>query len=79
MIHDLKILPEHFEPVVTNEKKAEVRFNDRNFKEGDYLRLLEWGPDSGYTGRMVARMVTHVADLSSWKKDWVLLSIRELG
>lgn len=30
--HELKILPEHFWPVVTGHKKAELRKNDRDFK-----------------------------------------------
>lgn len=79
MIHDLKILPEHFVPIVTSDKKAEVRFNDRGFKADDYLRLCEWSEETGFTGKMVVRIVTHVADLSAWQKDWVLLSMRELG
>lgn len=79
MIHELKILPEHFWPVVSNEKKAEVRFNDRNFKVDDYLRLSEWSPGTGYTGKVIVRIVTHIADLSSWGEGYVLLSMRELG
>ena len=78
MIHNLKILPEHFAPVITGDKKAEVRFNDRNFKAGDYLRLQEWCEMRGYTGKIVARKVTHVADLSQWSYGYVLLSMREL-
>lgn len=79
MIHELKILPEHFWPVVSDEKKAEVRKNDRGFKVDDYLRLSEWSNETGFTGHVVVRKVTHVADLSSWNKGYVLLSMRELG
>ena len=39
MIHSLKILPEHFYPVVSDLKRAELRKNDREFSEGDYLEL----------------------------------------
>ena len=79
MIHELKILPEHFWPVVEDYKKAEVGFNDRGFKTDDFLRLREWTPDEGYTGKVVVRAVTHVADLSSWKENYVLLSMRKLS
>ncbi len=79
MIHELKILPEHFWPVVHDDKKAEVRLNDRGFKTDDFLRLSEWTPDDGYTGKVVVRIVTHVADLSSWKENYVLLSMRKLS
>lgn len=78
MIHNLKILPEHFWPVADRSKKAEVRLNDRGFKVGDYLRLQEWSPETGYTDKIVVRIVTHVADLSQWKDGYVLLSMREL-
>lgn len=39
MMHNLKILPEHFIPVIDGKKLAELRFNDRDFKVGDYLHL----------------------------------------
>lgn len=79
MIHNLKILSEHFWPVVSDEKKAEVRLNDRNYHVGDFLRLQEWNPETGYTDKIVVRIVTHVADLSQWKDGYVLLSIRKLS
>nr|DAN88367.1 MAG TPA: activating signal cointegrator [Caudoviricetes sp.] len=31
-VHELKILPQHFWPVVDGLKRAELRNNDRNFK-----------------------------------------------
>ena len=77
MIHDLKILPEHFGPVVRNYKRAEVRFNDRGFEVGDILYLKEWSEASGYTGQSVLRKVIHIADLSTWLDGWILLSIAE--
>lgn len=77
MIHDLKILPEHFAPVVRNYKRAEVRFNDRGFEVGDILCLKEWSECAGYTGQSVLRKITHIADLSAWREGWVLLSIAE--
>lgn len=78
MIHELKILSEHFWPVASDAKKAGSRLNDRNYQVGDYLRLQEWNPETGYTDKIVVRIVTHVADLSQWKDGYVLLSIRKL-
>ena len=41
--HQLKILPEHFAAVVSGEKKAEFRINDRDYAAGDLLCLSEYG------------------------------------
>ena len=40
--HSLKILPEHFNAVVSGNKKSEIRYNDRNYRVGDILSLREW-------------------------------------
>lgn len=76
MIHDLKILPEHFLPVQEGLKKAEVRYNDRDFKTGDYLILREYRPEAGYSGRIVQRRIGHIADLNAMSEGYVLLSFK---
>lgn len=53
MTHDLKIWPEYFGPVWTEDKKFEIRKNDRDFRVGDNLLLREYKPDSGFTGRFL--------------------------
>lgn len=78
MIHNLKILPEHFSPVVSDRKRAELRNNDRGFNEGDYLELREYIPGVGFTGRFVVRKVVHVADVGSYLPGFVLLSMEKL-
>lgn len=50
IIHELKILPEYFDPVVSRAKKFELRKDDRGFKVGDLVLLKEWD-GSEYTGR----------------------------
>ncbi|HCO3755907.1 TPA: DUF3850 domain-containing protein [Escherichia coli] len=74
MIHNLKILPEHFTPVLDGLKLAELRKNDRNFQVGDILVLYEW--DGDYTGDACEREVIHVADVGSYLPGYVLLSMR---
>lgn len=44
--HVLKIDPVYFDAVVSGRKTFEIRFNDRNFLEGDLVRLREYGPAS---------------------------------
>ncbi|MFK8259665.1 DUF3850 domain-containing protein [Erwinia sp. AnSW2-5] len=64
--HTLKILPEYFAAVLSGDKKAEFRFNDRKFSVGDLLVLQEWsgGPSIPYTGREIEVLVTHVLELN---------------
>lgn len=50
--HELKTWPEPFEAVWSGDKLFEWRKADRNFVEGDRVRLREWDPKtSDYTGR----------------------------
>jgi Domain of unknown function (DUF3850) len=44
MRHELKTVQPFFEMVWSGEKTFEVRFDDRNFKVGDRLALLEFDP-----------------------------------
>ena len=78
MEHDLKILPEYFEPVLDGRKKFEIRKNDREFNVGDTLLLREWYSNE-YTGREVRRKVTYVLPTAvGLAKDYVILSIEEV-
>ena len=45
MTHHLKIKPEYFQAVIDGKKPFEIRYNDRNFKQGDRVILEE------YTGK----------------------------
>jgi len=58
--HNLKVLPEYFDALVDGRKPFEVRKNDRDFTVGDVLRLREWAPVGGYSGRELSRRVTYV-------------------
>lgn len=75
MIYQLKIRPEYFHDVVSGKKPFEVRFNDRNYKVGDYLALNECS-DSGYTGRSCLVRVTYVLDDETFcKSGFVIMGI----
>jgi hypothetical protein len=58
-IHQLKILPEHFEKKLAGKKFWELRIHDRDFKIGDTLQLREY-TGYNYTGRS---MRTQILDL----------------
>lgn len=81
MIHHLKIYPEHFSAVCTGVKRAELRKNDRDFKVGDTLHLMETPKGScNPTGEFINAVVTHIADVGEWLPGYVMLSIeREPG
>lgn len=74
--HDLKIYPEHFSAVCTGVKRAELRKNDRDYRAGDTLHLMETPRGSCHaTGEFINVTLTHVADVSEWMPGYVLLSI----
>ena len=77
MIHELKILPEHFAPVLDELKTAELRKSDRPFNVGDTLLLMEWNGD--YTGDACERVITHIADVGEYLPGYVMLSIKPLA
>ena len=78
MIHELKILPQYFEEVWDGNKNFELRKDDRDYKVGDSLRLLEF--DYGtYTGRECNREIKYIlrnADQYGLKEGFVILAIR---
>lgn len=74
--HNLKIWPEYFSAVRDGLKRAELRWNDREYQAGDTLDLCEWDPNEEvFTGDFISVTVTHVAELGQWMPGYVLLSI----
>lgn len=50
-VHDLKCWPEFYRATKRGEKPWELRDNDRDYRQGDVLRLREWEPGQAeYTG-----------------------------
>ncbi|OBS89185.1 hypothetical protein AYL25_11880 [Enterobacter roggenkampii] len=74
--HNLKIWPEYFSAVRDGLKRAELRWNDREYQAGDILDLCEWDPnEEAFTGDFISVTVTHVAELGQWMPGYVLLSV----
>ncbi|HII3136054.1 TPA: DUF3850 domain-containing protein [Enterobacter asburiae] len=74
--HNLKIWPEYFAAVRDGLKRAELRWNDREYQAGDILDLCEWDPnEEAFTGDFISVTVTHVAELGQWMPGYVLLSV----
>lgn len=62
--HELKCAAEFFDAVESGRKPFEVRFNDRDFKVGDHLELVECNILLEPTGRRCHKVVTYV--LAGW-------------
>lgn len=78
--HELKILPKYFDAVRNGSKTFEIRKNDRNFKVGDYLALMEWSGEE-YTGRSMLVKVTYILDLvviTDCADGYVVMSIKRV-
>ena len=82
MEHELKCWPEYFGAILSGKKQFEVRLNDRDFKAGDTLKLLEFDPISKqYTGRCEIRVVSYIMrdsdlfGLSALQPGYVIMSI----
>ncbi len=72
-IHELKTEPQFFHAIIAGLKTFEIRFNDRNFKVGDELRLREYDTDH-YTGREIFRIVTYLTDFMQCE-GYVVMSL----
>jgi hypothetical protein len=78
--HSLKTWPPFFEEVVSGDKTFEVRINDRGFDEGDLLKLCEYTPDNGYTGREIVKKVSYVmlGGAFGLKEGWVIMGLKDV-
>lgn len=76
MIHELKILTNHFNDVICGVKKAEFRFADRDYKVGDLIILREFH-NNEYTGASVTKCIGHITDLKGYADGYVMLSFKE--
>ena len=78
MKHELKTWPEYFKMVASGMKPFELRKNDRGFKVGDTLILLEYNPKYGeYTGRKRVRKVTCVVEnFDGLEEGYCILGLR---
>jgi len=84
--HSLKTDSEVFQPVWDKTKTFEIRFNDRDFRPSDRLRMFETvhsgaemkaGKPLEYTGRSIEAVVDYVlyGPIYGLAEGWVILSI----
>lgn len=74
--HELKIKSEYFVDVELGFKLAEIRYNDRNYKVGDFLVLHEIDEHGNRTGNQCSAIISHILDDEKYLRDgYVMLSI----
>ena len=72
--HDLKIHPKYYEAIVSRKKTFEIRKNDRDFTEGDEVKLIEYS-DGHYThAPPIYARIGYVTDYEQ-KDGFVVFSI----
>lgn len=59
--HSIRLAAMHFEDVASGKKTFELRKNDRGYKEGDILELMEF-TDGRNTGRSIKALVTYMLE-----------------
>lgn len=61
-VHELKSWSMFYQDIILGDRTSDIRSEeDRDFRVGDYLRLLEWDPVKGaYTGRRALVQVTYL-------------------
>lgn len=86
MIHQLKCERRFFEEVIAGRKTFEVRENDRDFQEGDYLALNEitTGEDTPagycYTNRCCIVRVDYILEDEKYlQPGYVCMAIKPCG
>lgn len=74
--HWLKCTNPAFMDVVSQQKKAEYRYNDRGYMEGDVLILMEYEPIAGHlTGGFAIRQITNMVSGYGIPEGYAMMSI----
>lgn len=80
MIHDLKIESQYLQRLIDGTKKAEIRFNDRDYQIGDILKFYNNTKrcNVGDPDFWVYYEITHVHSGLGMADNYVCLSIKRV-
>jgi ParB-like chromosome segregation protein Spo0J len=74
--HEIKIATSYYDDVASGKKSFELRKNDRDYKEGDSLKMLEF-KDGKYMGNTIdADIVYMLEDYTGLAEGYCILGIR---
>ena len=76
MIHDLKIEYNYLDNLLSGKKRAEIRYNDRDYQKGDLLRFKDYRQNDGVKIHLFE--ILHVHSGLGLKEGYVVLSIRNI-
>ena len=79
-VHELKTLNPFFEDVWSGLKDFEVRKNDRNYKVGDRLKLIEHGEIRDYKPRYILKDIKYILKGGKYglQSDYVILGLSDV-
>lgn len=73
--HDIKIAASYYDDVTSGRKRFELRKNDRGYKVGDALKMLEF-EDGKHTGRIIdADIIYMLEDYTGLEEGYCVLGI----
>ena len=80
-VHEVKCVSPYFDDVWADLKPFEVRFDDRNYKEGDFLLQRHFDPTTRkFFDREVLQKIIYVLrDFEGLNKGWVVLGTQTLS
>lgn len=77
--HFIKIAPVYFAKVVDKSKRCEIRNNDRKYKVGDLVVLMEYDEEKDiFSGRTVTVEITYITTYEQ-KRNMVVFSFALLA
>jgi ParB family chromosome partitioning protein len=75
-LHTLKVKPEFVPAIVSRAKPFELRKDDRGYKVGDILELVEHDEEKGSIGWPMRRTVTYILrDFPGLEPGYVVMGI----
>lgn len=79
-IHKLKLVNPFFEDVWSGVKDFEVRKNDRGFKVGDRIQLIEYGACQSIEPRYVLKDIKYVLEGGAYgvEEGYVVLGLKDI-
>ena len=76
-VHQIKIRNEYYIPIITGDKTATIRRNDRDYQTGDILQGYFIEKDGTYTGEVISLNVTHIiSDCLGLEDGFVIMSYK---
>lgn len=73
--HEIKIAASYYDDIISGRKRFELRKNDRGYKEGDGLKMLEFASGQ-HTGRTIdADIIYMLEDYSGLEEGYCILGI----